>query len=70
MTDPSTSSGQRPIPIDRELAFALAEHLMAMARGGIPDMMEAANLLRRLNDAIRHSRPTTPTPPAAAGSGG
>jgi hypothetical protein len=46
-----------PVPIDRELALALAELLMRMARGAIPDMQEAANLLRRLNNAIRHSRP-------------
>ena len=74
-----------PIPIDRELALDLAAHLellvQLLVRGGIPNPEHAAQLLRRLNDAIRHSRqqapgigdrarPTTPKPPAEAGPRG
>jgi hypothetical protein len=49
-----------PIPIDRELAGDLGEHLELVLRGGIPNPEHAAALLRRLNDAIRHSPPQPP----------
>jgi hypothetical protein len=59
-----------PILIAGELAEDIGNLLLEMSRNAVIPPIRAANLLRRLNDAIRHSRPTTPTPPAEASSGG
>jgi hypothetical protein len=45
------------IAIDPELAQDLGANLELVLRGGFPSPQNAADLLRRLNDAIRHSRP-------------
>jgi hypothetical protein len=59
-----------PILLAGELAEDIGDLLLELSRNAVIPPIRAANLLRRLNDAIRHSRPATPKPPAAAGSGG
>jgi hypothetical protein len=56
MPDPPRKS----LALDLELVLDLGEHLELVLRGGIPNPERAAELLRRLNNAIRHSRQSKP----------
>jgi hypothetical protein len=48
------------ITLDRELAIALSDHLLAILHGRVPVPEDVAGLLRQLNDAIRQSGRASP----------